>query len=80
MNFTIAQAFIYGGQSVSNVIGVLMVICLSLLYIALLLGTLFDLRKGELDNVSKVLWAYMILLIPIFGAITFMIVGPKGKS
>ena len=63
-----------------STVTILLLITLSFLQIALLIGCLFDLRKSSIHDVAKVLWAFMILTVPLLGPITFMIVNPNSKT
>ena len=46
------------------------------LYLILSLNALFALRRSLITGISQVLWAYLIAVVPILGALAFFIVKP----
>ena len=46
------------------------------IYLAFVIPSLYSLRRRNLDDMAQVLWAAMIVLVPILGPITFGIVQP----
>ena len=45
---------------------------------AFIVASLVKLRRAEIDEVSRVLWAFLIVLIPVGGSAVFFIVNPGG--
>lgn len=55
--------------------------CLVLLaWLGLSVAALFGLRKKGMGEAARVLWALVILAIPIMGAVSFWIVNPKDET
>lgn len=55
--------------------------CLVLLaWLGLSLAALFGLRKKRMGETPRVLWALVILAIPIMGAVSFWIVHPRDEA
>ena len=49
-------------------------------WITLVIVALIRLRRCQLDQIARVLWV-LVLLVPIMGALAFLIVGPdKSQS
>lgn len=49
-------------------------------WVVLVIVALFRLRRCQLDQIARVLWV-LVLLVPIMGALAFLIVGPdKSQS
>ena len=46
------------------------------LYLILSLNALFALRRSLITGVSQVLWALLIVVVPVLGALAFFIVKP----
>ena len=63
--------------------GYLLVMLLNLsLFIVWLVAAiyaLFKLRKADLPEAARAIWAAVIVLIPILGALAFLIVQPGGR-
>ncbi|MEN6482665.1 MAG: hypothetical protein ABFD29_10890 [Anaerolineaceae bacterium] len=55
-----------------QIFSLLMIIC----WLILIFYTLFALKGRKLSALLKVLWTFLILTIPIFGAIAFLIIQP----
>jgi hypothetical protein len=51
-----------------------------LLWLGLSIATLFTLKKRTLGETATVLWAILICVLPILGAIAFWIISPKGPE
>jgi hypothetical protein len=49
-------------------------------WIVLAIWALWRLRKEEISDTAQVIWAVVILLIPILGAVTFFIVRSGSRS
>jgi|GEM_PF-1835710 len=49
-------------------------------WICLAIWALFRLRKEEIQDVAQVIWTAVILLIPILGALAFVIVRSRRRS
>lgn len=49
-----------------------------LIWIGLSLTALYGLRKRDLSETTVVLWAILICVVPILGAIAFWIISPSG--
>lgn len=64
------------GINVENLIIQLIVIGI---WPILVLWTLFNLRRARLAEMSKAVWAILIIVVPILGALAFLIVKP-GKE
>lgn len=47
------------------------------LWLALVIITLFQIRKRALSGSSQIIWTLIVLLIPVLGALAFLIVSPK---
>ena len=47
-----------------------------LVYLAFALPALFHLRRREMDDTSRAVWALAIIAIPIMGAVAFVIMQP----
>ena len=58
----------------------LMNIALLLAWLALSLFSLFQLRSRNLSGGLKLGWTLVILLVPVIGAVSFLIVVPKEKK
>lgn len=60
----------------STMMGGFMILCvlLGILGIALVLYALFDLSRQPIDAPLKIVWALVILLIPVLGALASLIV------
>lgn len=55
--------------------------CLLLLFwLGLSLAALLGLRKKNISETARVLWALVILVIPIMGAVAFWMVNPKDET
>jgi hypothetical protein len=55
--------------------------CLFLLvWLGLSIAALLGLRKKSLGETARVLWTFVILVVPIMGAVSFWIVNPQGES
>ena len=50
------------------------------IYPLLSLIALFALRRNHITGVTQVLWALLIVAIPVLGALAFFIVKPTEKS
>ena len=51
-----------------------------LLWLGLSIAALFTLKKRTLGETATVLWAILICVLPILGAIAFWIISPKGQE
>ncbi|WP_411839550.1 PLDc N-terminal domain-containing protein [Myroides pelagicus] len=49
-------------------------LCIPLAYLFLLIYCIFRLRKTSLNNEQKISWIFLIVLIPFFGAFSFLII------
>jgi len=45
-------------------------------WLAVILAALIGLRRRQLDDVSRVLWVILIVVVPFLGALAFFIVQP----
>lgn len=55
--------------------------CLFLLaWLGLSIAALLGLRKKSLGETARVLWTFVILVIPLMGAVSFWIVNPQSES
>ena len=43
---------------------------------ASVVAALMHLRRGQMDEVARVLWALMVVLVPVVGALALLIVRP----
>ena len=50
------------------------------LYLILSLNALFALRRSLITGVSQVLWALLIVVVPVLGALAFFIVKPAENN
>ena len=50
------------------------------LYLILSLNALFALRRSLITGVSQVLWALLIIVVPVLGALAFFIVKPAKNN
>ena len=50
------------------------------LYLILSLNALFALRGSLITGVSQVLWAILIVVVPVLGALAFFIVKPDENN
>jgi hypothetical protein len=50
------------------------------LVLALVIGALVRLAQTQLDPIAKVLWAILIVFVPILGSIAFFLVVPGRSS
>ena len=50
------------------------------LYLILSLNALFALRRSLITGVSQVLWALLIIVVPVLGALAFFIVKPAENN
>lgn len=74
--------------NISLLIAQILNMALLVAWITLALWALFRLRREELQDIAQVIWAAIILLVPVFGAVAFFIVrsrrwkpaerGPRG--
>lgn len=51
-----------------------------LIWLVLSLVALYGLRKKSIGEIARVLWAMVIIAVPIFGAIAFWIVNPHEEQ
>jgi hypothetical protein len=51
-----------------------------LLWLGLSVAALLGLKKRSLGETATVLWAILICILPILGAVAFWIVSPKGQE
>lgn len=51
-----------------------------LLWLGLSIAALFMLRKRRLGDTARALWAILIVLVPVLGAIAFWIVSPNDEG
>ncbi|HNZ01581.1 MAG TPA: PLDc N-terminal domain-containing protein [Anaerolineaceae bacterium] len=49
-------------------------------WIALGFYALFELRNYRISSVAKALWTIIILLVPVFGAVAFLVVRPTDPA
>jgi uncharacterized membrane protein YhaH (DUF805 family) len=49
------------------------------LYLLISLFGLFSLRLKQLNGIQQVLWAILIIVVPVFGTLAFFIVKPGEK-
>ena len=49
-------------------------------WIALGFYALFELRNSRISSVAKALWTIIILLVPVFGAVAFLVVRPTDPA
>lgn len=47
------------------------------LWLVLIILALFQIRKRALSSSSQIAWTLIVLLIPVLGALAFLIVSPK---
>jgi hypothetical protein len=50
---------------------------LFLLWIGISLTALFALRQYSMGEITRVLWAALIVIVPVLGAVAFWIVDPQ---
>ena len=50
------------------------------IYPLLSLTALFALRQSHLTGISQVLWAFLIVVVPLLGALAFFIVNPSENT
>lgn len=62
--------------SLVSLIGVLSPLLVSLVWIVLALIALIQLRRRNLPAVAQALWSALIVVVPLLGAIAFLIVNP----
>ena len=61
-------------------IGVLFImLVLVIAVVAFIVMSLIKLGKAKLDEVSRFLWALLILILPIVGSLAFFLVRPGGE-
>ncbi len=65
------------GLSVAPLLALLLNLILILAWPVLSIIGLFQLRKQTLPATAKAIWALIILVIPLFGAIAYWIVRPS---
>ena len=53
---------------------------LILIYPLLSLVALFALRRSHLTGINQVLWAFLIVAVPVLGALAFLIVDPAENT
>jgi hypothetical protein len=51
-----------------------------IIWLGLSIAALFMLKKRSLGETATVLWAILICILPILGAVAFWIVSPKGSE
>jgi hypothetical protein len=49
-------------------------------WLSSMLWTLFALRSRDVPPTARVLWAGLIVLVPVLGALAFLIAGPPRRS
>ena len=47
---------------------------------AFIVASLLKLKRARVDEVSRVLWAFLIVLLPVAGSAVFFIVNPGGET
>ncbi len=50
-----------------------------LIPLVLLLVALFKLQTCKIDEVARVLWTFLIVLVPLLGAVAFFVVKPGSQ-
>lgn len=73
----------YYGTARSNFFGYLIVQLLTISIVVwpiLSLVALFALRRSHLTSTNQVLWAFMIVAVPVFGGLAFFIIKPNGSN
>lgn len=64
---------------ISGILQVTLIVLGIVLYLVLPAIAVIDIAKGKFEDINKIVWILIVLLLPIMGPIIYLIVGRRQK-